>query len=185
MEIIDQGVGMTPAAMRVANETLGSPQDFGLASLTTDSRLGLFVISRLGNQYGISVRLTESDYGGVRAIVLVPTALISSERVADENLTRAGSPLPAAHDARDSTSVRAAPTTPDTVHTTTVSPTSRDEDPGHTAPWVEVVPPRTAAPIRPYHVATGKRTSLPSWPRPMSLRNREFRHHVPPSKREI
>ncbi|MFD6106140.1 hypothetical protein ACFWFQ_26135, partial [Nocardia salmonicida] len=40
------------------------------------SRLGLFVVAQLGARHAISTRLSDSDYGGVRAIVLVPTALV-------------------------------------------------------------------------------------------------------------
>jgi signal transduction histidine kinase len=79
IEIADQGMGMQPADMARVNEMLAQPPDFGVAALTADSRLGLFVVAQLAGRHGISVRLTDSDYGGVRAIVLVPMSLIAAQ----------------------------------------------------------------------------------------------------------
>ncbi|MEU7767506.1 nitrate- and nitrite sensing domain-containing protein [Nocardia sp. NPDC049190] len=79
VEIEDQGMGMPEDELTKANEMLRNPPDFGVAALSADSRLGLFVVAQLGVQYGISVRLVESDYGGIRAIVLIPSALIARE----------------------------------------------------------------------------------------------------------
>jgi len=47
--------------------------------LSTDARLGLFVVAKLSQRQGISVRLAESDYGGVKAIVLIPNTLVVAE----------------------------------------------------------------------------------------------------------
>ncbi|MEU0542702.1 nitrate- and nitrite sensing domain-containing protein [Nocardia sp. NPDC005978] len=80
LEIIDQGMGITDPELAQANTRLANPArtaDFGLTLLSEDARLGLFVVSQLAARHGISVRLSESDYGGVRAIVLVPDALIA------------------------------------------------------------------------------------------------------------
>ncbi|GAB2710550.1 sensor histidine kinase [Nocardia thraciensis] len=79
VEIGDQGMGMPADELERANEMLRQPPDFGVATLSADSRMGLFVVAQLGLRHGISVRLAESDYGGVRAIVLVPTALITTD----------------------------------------------------------------------------------------------------------
>ncbi|WP_308163085.1 sensor histidine kinase [Nocardia alni] len=101
IEISDQGIGMAPEELERANAMLSDPPDFGIAALQADSRLGLFVVARLGSQHAISVRLSESNYGGIRAIVLVPTALITTESAAVERLPsylighRADPPAPA------------------------------------------------------------------------------------------
>ncbi len=101
IEISDQGIGMSPEELERANAMLADPPDFGIAALQADSRLGLFVVARLGAQHEISVRLSESNYGGVRAIVLVPTALITTESAAVDRLPsylighRADPPAPA------------------------------------------------------------------------------------------
>lgn len=79
VEIVDQGLGIPPEQLDQINETLGNPPDFALASLTSDSRLGMFVVARLAARHHVSVRLAESDYGGVRAIVLIPSDLLSNE----------------------------------------------------------------------------------------------------------
>ncbi|MFE3442909.1 nitrate- and nitrite sensing domain-containing protein [Nocardia sp. NPDC059180] len=76
VEISDQGMGMDAAELARVNELLADPPDFGVASLSADSRLGLFVVGQLAARHDISVRLSESDYGGVRAIVLVPSKLL-------------------------------------------------------------------------------------------------------------
>ncbi|WP_306361758.1 nitrate- and nitrite sensing domain-containing protein [Nocardia sp. CC227C] len=75
LEVVDQGMGIPESEQARLNEMLRNPPDFGVTTLSEDSRLGLFVVARLAMRHGISVRLTESDYGGVRAIVLVPASL--------------------------------------------------------------------------------------------------------------
>ncbi|WP_405179793.1 nitrate- and nitrite sensing domain-containing protein [Nocardia sp. NBC_01377] len=78
LEIADQGLGMSTAELAERNALLTEPPDFSVAALSTDARLGLFVVAKLSQRHGISVRLAESDYGGIKAIVLVPTALIAT-----------------------------------------------------------------------------------------------------------
>jgi signal transduction histidine kinase len=77
VEIADQGLGMSETEMVRVNETLRNPPDFTVATLSSDSRLGMFVVAQLAARNEVQVRLVESDYGGVRAIVLIPTALIA------------------------------------------------------------------------------------------------------------
>jgi hypothetical protein len=79
VEISDQGLGMSEADFERVNRALADPPDFSVDTLSTDSRLGLFVVAQLARHNDISVRLSESDYGGVRAIVLIPAALIAAE----------------------------------------------------------------------------------------------------------
>ncbi|MEV4241051.1 nitrate- and nitrite sensing domain-containing protein [Nocardia sp. NPDC049737] len=80
--ISDQGMGMSDSELERANEMLSDPPDFSVATLSADARLGLFVVARLGILHGISVCLTESDYGGVRADVVIPTAVLAAENAA-------------------------------------------------------------------------------------------------------
>ncbi|MBF6351475.1 nitrate- and nitrite sensing domain-containing protein [Nocardia flavorosea] len=75
IEVADQGLGMAEDEITERNRSLAEPPDFGVAALTGDTRLGLFVVATLAARQGISVRLTESAYGGIKAIVLIPTAL--------------------------------------------------------------------------------------------------------------
>ncbi|MFC8527307.1 nitrate- and nitrite sensing domain-containing protein [Nocardia sp. NPDC057227] len=78
VEIEDQGMGMPTGDIARANQMLVAPPDFGVAALSGDSRLGLFVVARLAARHEISVKLAESDYGGIRAIVLIPATLLAS-----------------------------------------------------------------------------------------------------------
>lgn len=78
VEVADQGLGMSAAEISTRNELLAAPPDFGVAALTGETRLGLFVVATLAARHGASVRMSESVYGGIKAVVLIPTALIES-----------------------------------------------------------------------------------------------------------
>ncbi|MEU6580541.1 nitrate- and nitrite sensing domain-containing protein [Nocardia sp. NPDC046763] len=88
VEIDDQGMGIPVAELERINALLSAPPGFGVTTLSADSRLGLFVVSQLAARHGITVRLSESDYGGIRAIVLVPDALIAAEVARGESPTQ-------------------------------------------------------------------------------------------------
>ncbi|MBL1078521.1 nitrate- and nitrite sensing domain-containing protein [Nocardia sp. 2] len=77
VEIEDQGLGMSAEEIAERNEMLSHPPDFSVAALTADIRLGLFVVAKLAARHGISVRLTESVYGGIRAVMIIPSALVA------------------------------------------------------------------------------------------------------------
>ena len=79
IQVEDRGVGMTGEALQTYNRMLSEPPDFDLTDLGTDSRLGLFVVARLAVRNGLSVQLHETDYGGIRALVLVPAASLASD----------------------------------------------------------------------------------------------------------
>jgi len=74
LEIEDCGIGMTDDQLASANERLANPPmiDFALSRL-----LGFFVVSRLAQRYGIKVQLRHSWYGGVTALVLIPSSLLN------------------------------------------------------------------------------------------------------------
>ncbi|MGW0183185.1 sensor histidine kinase [Nocardia sp. NPDC003345] len=75
VEVADQGLGMPEDEIEARNKALAEPPDFGVAALTADTRLGLFVVATLAARHDIAVRLAESAYGGIKAIVLIPTVL--------------------------------------------------------------------------------------------------------------
>ncbi|MCM6775887.1 nitrate- and nitrite sensing domain-containing protein [Nocardia sp. CDC159] len=83
IEIVDQGLGMSDVELAERNRLLADPPDFHVAALSSDTRLGLFVVAKLATRHGVSVRLGESVYGGVRAVVVIPTALLAAEDVAE------------------------------------------------------------------------------------------------------
>ncbi|MBM0279365.1 sensor histidine kinase, partial [Micromonospora tarensis] len=76
LEITDQGLGMSPAALETANTRLDSSPEFDPAQ---SARLGLFVVARLAARHGVRVRLRPCGEGGVTAVVLVPSDLVTAE----------------------------------------------------------------------------------------------------------
>ncbi|WP_067821294.1 sensor histidine kinase [Nocardia inohanensis] len=77
IEITDQGMGIPESDLAAINTRLADPADFGITTLSHDSRLGVFVVSQLAARHGISIRLAESDYGGIRAVVLIPAPFLA------------------------------------------------------------------------------------------------------------
>ncbi|HEX6358142.1 nitrate- and nitrite sensing domain-containing protein [Actinophytocola sp.] len=76
VEVTDQGLGMSGEQIAQANQILAEPPNFSVANLSSDSRMGLLVVGQIAARNGVSIRLSDSDYGGIRAIVLIPTSLI-------------------------------------------------------------------------------------------------------------
>ena len=70
--IEDWGVGMTPAELAEANEILRHPRE---VDLSVSQRLGLHVVARLAQRYGISVELTGTPGGGVTAVATLPPSV--------------------------------------------------------------------------------------------------------------
>lgn len=108
--IVDQGVGMSPEAMEVANARLSGKENF-LVSPTRD--LGHYVVGRLAQRLGIKVWLHDSPLNGVTARVVLPAgvlvkperkaarpmAMAAAHQSAPRQVTEAGAggePLPAA-----------------------------------------------------------------------------------------
>ena len=61
LAIVDQGIGMDEASLEQVNERLENPVDFADAP---SAYLGLFVVGRLAQDMGISVRLANADANG-------------------------------------------------------------------------------------------------------------------------
>ena len=80
VEVEDQGLGIPRDEREEINDYLQDPPDFGVMALSEEARLGLFVVSQLSARHGINVTLVDSAYGGIRAIVLVRSALIASSQ---------------------------------------------------------------------------------------------------------
>ncbi|WP_328604080.1 nitrate- and nitrite sensing domain-containing protein [Amycolatopsis sp. NBC_00345] len=96
VEVEDQGLGMASEERERVNTTLRNPPDFRIMALSEEARLGLFVISQLATRHGISVSLVDSAYGGIRAIVLIRTALVAERPVEEDSPSTR--PAPAATD---------------------------------------------------------------------------------------
>ncbi|WP_416564947.1 nitrate- and nitrite sensing domain-containing protein [Nocardia testacea] len=78
VEVADRGLGMAAEEITERNGLLAEPPDFGVAALTGETRLGLFVVATLAARHGVSVRLADSVYGGIKAVVVIPAALIET-----------------------------------------------------------------------------------------------------------
>ena len=81
LAIVDQGIGMDPQALAQVNDRLKNPVDFADAP---SAYLGLFVVGRLAQELGITVRLASADptgegrRRGTIAFIDMPVALLSS-----------------------------------------------------------------------------------------------------------
>ena len=73
IEVEDRGLGMEPGQLTALNAQLASPPDFDLADA---DRLGLFVAGRLAARHGVQVSLTPSPYRGIKAVVVLPDAIV-------------------------------------------------------------------------------------------------------------
>ncbi len=73
VEIEDRGLGMSDDELLQANQRLANPPaiDFAVSRM-----LGLFVVGRLAQRYDIRVQLRHSSYGGVTALVLLPSTIL-------------------------------------------------------------------------------------------------------------
>jgi hypothetical protein len=103
IEVDDRGLGIEPELLSEINQQLASPPDFDLADA---DRLGLFVGGKLAARHGVRISLRLSPYGGITAIVLMPSSIVvpaeeaaagprpdtglASRRPAELDLTRAG-----------------------------------------------------------------------------------------------
>jgi len=81
LEIVDEGLGMSPKALEEANEVLAEPP---AADVAASERMGLFVVSHLAARQGVQVRLAPTGRGGLVASVLVPPSLLAPAPAAPE-----------------------------------------------------------------------------------------------------
>jgi HAMP domain-containing protein len=78
LEIEDRGLGMSDEELVEANERLANPP---MIDLALSRMMGLFVVGRLAQRYGIRVQLRHSWYGGVTALVLLPPSITIRSQV--------------------------------------------------------------------------------------------------------
>ncbi|MFY1670091.1 nitrate- and nitrite sensing domain-containing protein [Plantactinospora sp. WMMB334] len=80
VEILDQGLGMSPTALDQANEILAVPP---AADVAASERMGLFVVSHLAARQGVRVRLLPTGQGGLVAVVRLPANLLAAAPAPD------------------------------------------------------------------------------------------------------
>ncbi|MFJ4773978.1 ATP-binding protein [Streptomyces uncialis] len=78
VEVEDRGALMTPALLARANAQLRHPEPGRLREQLADGRIGLRVCALLARRYGISVELRRNSLGGTTALVVLPTALLTT-----------------------------------------------------------------------------------------------------------
>src|SRR6266511_74009 len=144
VEIEDRGLGMSDEELLDANQRLANPPvvDFAVSRM-----LGLFVVGRLAQRYGIRVQLRHSWYGGVTALVLLPSALLTwSGMESHEGELPGPRPelVPPAPEGRPSTH----PATPTTSPPPPVAQPARASTPSE-LPIEQPVPPVTRAAATP------------------------------------
>lgn len=78
VEIEDAGVGLSKQAAARAERLLAQVSTgLDLADMGETPRLGMSVVGRLAQAHGFSVSLRPSAYGGVRAVLCIPCALVT------------------------------------------------------------------------------------------------------------
>ncbi|MFJ5545110.1 sensor histidine kinase [Micromonospora chalcea] len=86
VRVVDEGLGMSPAALAEANAVLAEPP---AADVSASERMGLFVVSHLGARNGVRVRL-QAEGAGLVARVRIPVELLAEAPAPDP-----GQPAPA------------------------------------------------------------------------------------------
>lgn len=88
IEIDDGGVGLDDKRLEQVREIASGRRPVGIGDLGEIPQTGLPVVGAYVRRHGFRVDITESVYGGLRAIVLVPTEL--TEAVAPSGMVGAG-----------------------------------------------------------------------------------------------
>jgi signal transduction histidine kinase/CHASE3 domain sensor protein len=76
VEVEDSGLGLTEEQLEQINRDLASLPAF---DLSRSDRLGLFIAGRLAHRHDIRITLRPSAYGGITAIVIIPSPLVISK----------------------------------------------------------------------------------------------------------
>ncbi|NUR92054.1 MAG: sensor histidine kinase [Nonomuraea sp.] len=76
IEIEDRGLGLPRTELDQLNDRLAEMPEFDLAQ---SDRLGLFVVGRLAARHDIKVTLAPSPYGGLTAMVSLPSAVLAAQ----------------------------------------------------------------------------------------------------------
>ena len=73
VEIEDRGLGMSEELLAAVNTRLSDPPPLDLSG---SEQLGLFIAGQLARRHDVKITMQGSAYGGVTAVVLVPSALL-------------------------------------------------------------------------------------------------------------
>ncbi|MEV5987115.1 ATP-binding protein [Streptomyces sp. NPDC052051] len=78
VEVEDRGPGMPADEQNRVNALLADPDQVNAADLLADGHIGLYVVARLAQRYGIHVQVRTNIYGGVQAVLVVPQSLLGA-----------------------------------------------------------------------------------------------------------
>ncbi|MFF5932578.1 nitrate- and nitrite sensing domain-containing protein [Streptomyces sp. NPDC012508] len=177
LEIEDRGLGMSAEGFAEANSRI---EDTGRIDLLDSGQLGLFVVNRLAHRLDVRVGLRPSVYGGVVAVVLLPTALLSEdarEEGQDKPGTATGNGLPrrrppGRHAARPRVVRDALPTAERAAPPAPPAPSHREAPPYPAAPPEQAAPAEPVAPAEhmtpPHPVAPPPPVAPPAYAAPVA-----------------
>ncbi|MFJ3862993.1 ATP-binding protein [Streptomyces nigra] len=149
VEVEDRGLGMPVGEQARMNALLADPDQVNVASLLSDGRIGLFVVSQLAKRHGIHVRLQTNIYGGVQAVLVVPQGLLGTEPGGPVGAPRGQEPQPRTREAQGPPPPPAGTATPAPVPAQQAGRRAAQRPPQHRRPA-----PDTAA--------GGTRTTVPA-----------------------
>ncbi len=101
LEIEDRGLGMSDENLAAINRKIADPPEFNLSSSV---QLGLYVVGKLAERYGVQVTLKRSPYKGTTAVVIIPRELLEegeSGAPSQQSLTVVGATMPEVTDSTD------------------------------------------------------------------------------------
>ncbi|GAA3737449.1 hypothetical protein GCM10022225_20340 [Plantactinospora mayteni] len=78
IEIDDGGIGMDDHRLEQARETVSGRRPVGLGELGEIPQTGLAVVGHYVRRHGFRADLSESPYGGLRAVVLIPSKVVET-----------------------------------------------------------------------------------------------------------
>ncbi|MBD0694356.1 ATP-binding protein, partial [Streptomyces sp. CBMA123] len=137
----DSGIGMDEDQLRRARRLLAGPADVLLTELGNPPKTGFAVVGKLARQYGFTCHIEPSPYGGMRTILRIPAALVTT--VDDEQPLSVLTPLPlrAGNGPVPAPAVAAVPPMRDADEQEPPVLADRHNQPGpHPAPAIHVVP---------------------------------------------
>nr|WP_230417222.1 ATP-binding protein [Micromonospora tarapacensis] len=79
VEVDDRGLGMPHSEQDRVNALLLDPGRVDVGDLLRDGRIGAWVVSALARRHGITVKLQSNVYGGLQAVVILPTPLLGDQ----------------------------------------------------------------------------------------------------------
>ncbi|GAA0955353.1 sensor histidine kinase [Actinocorallia libanotica] len=100
LEIEDRGLGMSDENLASINRKIADPPEFNLSSSV---QLGLYVVGKLAERYGVQVTLKRSPYKGTTAVVIIPRELLEEGEsgAPSQSLTVVGTAMPEVTDSTD------------------------------------------------------------------------------------